>query len=85
MDKTEVKIENLNNVDEDFINKAVEKRKTIIKVTQEVFYELYEKDDKEINETVDEWFNKGFVRHAYRDASRLPWVNLLKVEKLKRK
>jgi len=71
---------------ETLIDHRVPKIKTIIKVTQEIYYELYETDEKELEEVVNEWFIEyGSSGHAYRDGSKLPFANLKKIEILERK
>jgi len=86
MKKINIELDCINKIDDTFINKFVEPGKSIIKVTQEVYYELYEKDEKEVISVVGEWFDKfGSSSHAYRDGSRIPFVNMLKAEIVKRK
>jgi hypothetical protein len=78
---TTIKLNTLNQITTEFINKNVEKSKGLIKVTTESYYKLYEANPNRLKELAFEWFEKyASQNHAYRDGSKLPWVNLVKVE-----
>jgi len=85
MEKTNIELENINKISEEFIDGIVNKKRGIIKVTTESYYELYETDEEELEELAAEWFTKyGSSSHAYRDGSKVPFTNLVKVEIIKR-
>lgn len=86
MKKIKVKLCSLNKIGETFIDERVDAARGILKVTTETFYETYEHSELQLKNLAKEWFEKyGHSAHAYRDGSKLPWVNLLKVEIIKRK
>lgn len=85
MEKINVELPNINQVTEEYIDSVVPNDKGILKVTTESYYELYESDDEDLKRLAEEWFVKcGGVSHAYRDGSEIPFVNLVKVEIVKR-
>jgi len=84
--KINVELQNINEISEEFINEIVEQKFGLIKVTTESYYQLYETDETELKMLAEEWFAKyGSQSHAYRDSSKIPYTNLVKVEILKRK
>jgi hypothetical protein len=63
-----------------------ESKRGLLKVTTESYYEPYTNDEDELKNLAEEWFDKyGGSSHAYRDGSKLPYVNLVKVEIVKKK
>ena len=85
MKKINVELQNLNQISEEYIASIAMKRRGLLKVTTESYYELYETDDEDLKRLAKEWFDKyGSSSHAYRDGSKLPLVNLVKVEIIKR-
>ena len=85
MEKINVELKNINQISEEYIASFAMKRRGILKVTTETYYELYETDDEDLKRLAVEWFDKyGSRGHAYRDGSKLPLVNLVKVEIVKR-
>jgi hypothetical protein len=86
MEKINVELQNLNQISEEYINSIAFKKRGLLKVTTESYYELYENDEATMKKLAEEWFDKyGSQGHAYRDGSKLPVVNLVKVEIIKRK
>ena len=85
MKKINVELQNLNQVSEEYVDTVAFKKRGLLKVTTESYYELYETDDEDLKKLAVEWFDKyGSRGHAYRDGSKLPLVNLIKVEIVKR-
>ena len=85
MEKINVELQNINQISEEYIDSIAIKKRGLLKVTTESYYELYETDEEELKRLAKEWFDKyGSGSHAYRDGSKLPVVNLVKVEILKR-
>jgi hypothetical protein len=90
MEKINVELQNLNQISEEYIASIAgvthENRKMgILKVTTETYYELYETDDEDLKRLAAEWFDKfGGQSHAYRDGAKIPFVNLVKVEIVKK-
>lgn len=52
----------------------------ILKVTKEHYYIPYTKNEEELKELAVEWFEKYNLFHAYRDGTKLPIYNLVKIE-----
>lgn len=90
MEKINVELQNLNQISEEYIASLDPditggKKGGLLKVTTETYYRLYETDDEDLKRLASEWFDKyGSQSHAYRDGSKLPLVNLVKVEIVKR-
>jgi hypothetical protein len=90
MEKINVELKNLNQISEEYIASIAGvasggRKKGLLKVTTESYYELYETDDEELKRLAEEWFDKyGGSSHAYRDGSKIPFVNLVKVEIVKK-
>lgn len=90
MEKINVELQNLNQISEEYVESIAGKtsgsrKKGLLKVTTESYYELYETDDEDLKKLAVEWFDKyGSQSHAYRDGSKIPLVNLVKVEIVKR-
>lgn len=87
MEKINVELQNINKISEEFIEGiTTERKRGLLKVTTESYYEPYTNDEDELKNLAEEWFDKyGGSSHAYRDGSKLPFVNLVKVEIVKRK
>lgn len=86
MKKINIDLQNINKISEEYINEIVEEKFGLIKVTTESYYRLYETDETRLKELAEEWFTKyGSQSHAYRDGSKIPFTNLIKVEIVKRK
>ena len=91
MEKINVELQNLNQISEEYMESIAGKtsggrKKGLLKVTTESYYELYETDDEDLKRLAVEWFEKyGSSSHAYRDGSKIPYTNLVKVEIVKRK
>ena len=86
MEKKNIELENINQISEEWVNERIEEKHGIIKVTTETYYHPYEGDEESLKNLAEEWFQKyGGMSHAYRDGSKFPFVNLVKVEILKRK
>lgn len=90
MEKINVELQNINQISEEFIDSLDSaitggKQGGLLKVTTETYYRLYEKDNEDLKRLAVEWFDKfGGVSHAYRDGSKIPFVNLVKVEIVKK-
>ena len=85
MEKINVELQSINQISEEYIDSITFKKRGLLKVTTESYYELYENDDEDLKRLAAEWFDKyGSQGHAYRDGSKLPLVNLVKVEIVKR-
>ena len=85
MEKINVELDNINKISEEYIASIALKKRGLLKVTTESYYELYENNDEDLKRLAVEWFDKyGSQGHAYRDGSKLPLVNLVKVEIVKR-
>jgi hypothetical protein len=89
MEKINVELENINQISEEYIASITIDSKTrkrgLLKVTTESYYELYETDDEDLKRLAAEWFDKfGGSSHAYRDGAKIPFVNLVKVEIVKK-
>lgn len=90
MKKINVELDNLNETTEEFITSIPNdafggKNGGLLKVTTETYYKLYEKDDEDLKRLAVEWFDKfGGRHHAYREGSKIPFVNLVKVEIIKK-
>ena len=87
MEKINVELQNLNQISEEYISSITigGRKRGLLKVTTESYYELYETDEEQLKNLAEEWFDKyGSQSHAYRDGSKIPFVNLLKVEIIKR-
>jgi hypothetical protein len=91
MEKINVELQNINQISEEYIASIVGetysgRKKRLLKVTTETYYELYETEDDELKRLAEEWFDKfGGSSHAYRDGAKIPFVNLVKVEIMKNK
>ena len=85
MSEKKINLNTINQISEDFIlNMESFKENSIIKITTESYYELYEKGDEEIERICKEWFETfSGNSHAYRDGSKLPFVNLVEVKKIR--
>jgi hypothetical protein len=90
MEKINVELQNLNQISEEYIESIAGvtsggRKKGLLKVTTESYYELYETNEEDLKRLAEEWFDKyGSQSHAYRDGSKIPFVNLIKVEIVKR-
>ena len=85
MEKINVELQNIKQISEEYIDSITLKKRGLLKVTTESYYELYETDDEDLKRLAAEWFDKyGSGSHAYRDGSKLSLVNLVKVEIVKR-
>jgi hypothetical protein len=85
MEKINVELQNINQISEEYVNSIALKKRGLLKVTTESYYELYENDEATMKKLAEEWFDKyGSQSHAYRDGARLPFTNLVKVEIVKR-
>lgn len=85
--KRPVSVSTQNKISEDLIldSEMVGKSKgAIIKVTTESYYQMYETEEQEVDRITEEWFGKfSGYSHAYRDGSKIPWTNIVKIEQIK--
>ena len=90
MKKINIELKNINQISEEYMESIAGvtsggRKKGLLKVTTETYYELYETDDEDLKRLAVEWFDKyGSQSHAYRDGSKIPIVNLVKVEIVKK-
>ncbi len=57
-------------------------KKGILKVTTEVFYNLYEHSQEDLEKLAKEWFDEFAGKpHAYRDGSKFI-TNIIKIERI---
>lgn len=85
MNKTEINLDTLNKISEKFVNDSIDPARSIIKVTTESYYIMYEKTAHDVETITKEWFDiHGNSSHAYRDESKFPYTNLVKIERIHR-